>query len=137
MIENKEVYYPNVGQSWGIVGIAILTMLLFSPLNIILQNVLGEELSFLIYYLLAMGVPFAIAHSIRDKRTGINKYDFNLSSPIIMLLVSLTMIAIQTGVTSPMVSLLPMPELMREIFLEFANQNGVFAFLGNQVFFIG
>ena len=129
MIENKKNYYPSSGQSWGIVGIAILSMLLFSPVNLILNKVLGKDISFLVYYLLAMGVPFGIAHLIRNKRTGINKYNFSLSSIKIMVLVSISTIAIQTGIISPIVNSLPMPEFMQKIFLEFSNQNGVFSFI--------
>jgi len=129
MIENKKIYYPSSGQSWGIVGIAILSMLLFSPVNLILNKVLGKEISFLVYYLLAMGVPFGIAHLIRNKRTRINTYNFSFSSLKIMALVSISIIAIQTGIISPIVNSLPMPEFMQKIFLEFANQNGVFSFI--------
>jgi membrane protease YdiL (CAAX protease family) len=129
MIENQKIYYPSSGQSWGIVGIAILSMLLFSPVNLILNKVLGKEISFLVYYLLAMGVPFGIAHLIRNKRTGINTYNFSFSSLKIMALVSISIIAIQTGIISPIVNSLPMPEFMQKIFLEFANQNGVFSFI--------
>lgn len=129
MIENKKIYYPSSGQSWGIVGIAILSMLLFSPINLILNKVLGKEISFLVYYLFATGVPFGIAHLIREKRTGIKKYDFSLSSMKIMALVSISIIAIQTGIISPIVNLLPMPEFMQKVFLEFVNQNGVFSFI--------
>jgi len=129
MIEKEKNHYPNVGQSWGIVGIAILSTLLFSPVNIILNTVLGKEISFLVYYLLAMGVPFGIAHLIRNKRTGISKYNFSLSSMKIMVLISISIIAIQTGIVSPIVSSLPMPEIMKKIFLEFANQNGIFSFI--------
>jgi len=129
MIENKKIYYPSSGQSWVIVGIAILSMLLFSPINLLLNKVLGKEISFLVYYLLAMGVPFCIAHLIRKKQTGINKYDFSLSSMKIMALVSISIIAIQIGIISPIVNSLPMPEFMQRIFLEFANQNGAFYFI--------
>ena len=129
MIESKKNYYPNIEQSWGIVGIAILSGLLFSPVNLILNKVVGKEISFLVYYLLAMGVPFCIAHLIRKRRTGIKKYNFSLSSIKIMALVSIAIIAIQTGIISPIVNSLPMPEFMQEIFLEFANQNGVFSFI--------
>src|SRR5690554_2343922 len=129
MIENKKIYYPSIGQSWGIVGIVILAMLLFSPVNMILNKVLGEEISFLVYYLLAMGVPFGIAHLIRNKRTGINTYNFSLSSLKIMVLVSISIVAIQTGIIAPIVNSLPMPEFMQKVFLEFANQNGVFSFI--------
>jgi len=129
MIDKKEICYPSVGQSWGIVGIAILSMLVFSPVNIVLNNVLGKEISFLLYYLLAMGVPFVIAHLLRKKRTGISEYNLTLSSVKIMALVSISTIAIQTGIISPIVNSLPMPEFMKQIFLEFANLNGVFVFV--------
>ncbi|MDP2724402.1 MAG: type II CAAX endopeptidase family protein [Bacteroidales bacterium] len=129
MIDKMEIYYPDVRQSWGIVGIVILSMLLFGPVNILLNNVLGREISFLIYYLLAMGVPFVIVHSIRSKRTGISKYNLSLSSVKIMVLVTISTIAIQTGIISPIVNLLPMPEFMKKIFLELANQNGIFSFV--------
>lgn len=129
MIDNKKIYYPSIGQSWGIVGIAILSMLLFFPVNLILDKVTGKEFSFLVYYLLAMGVPFGIAHLIRNKRTGIKTYNFSLSSFKIMALVSISIIAIQTGIMSPIVNSLPMPEFMQKVFLEFANQNGVFSFI--------
>ncbi len=129
MIEKKEIHYPNVGQSWGIVGIAILSMLLFSPISVMLSSIFGKEISFLVYYLLAMGVPFGIAHSIRNKRTGISKYNFSLSSLKIMVLVSISIVAIQTGIISPIVNSIPMPEFMQKIFLEFGNQNGVFSFI--------
>src|SRR5690554_1070444 len=98
MIENKKISYPSIGQSWGIIGIAILSMLSFSPLNLILNKILGKEISFLVYYLLAMGVPFGITHLIRKKQTGINEYDFSLSSLKIMVLVSISIVAIQTGI---------------------------------------
>lgn len=129
MIEKKEIHYPNVGQSWGIVGIAILSMLLFSPANAILSSIFGKEISFLVYYLLAMGVPFIIAHLIRNKRTGISKYNFSLSSIKIMVLVSISVIAIQTGIISPIVNSIPMPEFMQKIFLELAGQNGAYSFI--------
>ena len=47
----------------------------------------------------------------------------------IMALVSISIIAIQTGITQPIVNSLPMPEFMQKIFLEFANQKGVFSLL--------
>ena len=128
MIKKKKNYYPNVAQSWGIVGIAILSMLLFSPVSILLNKVF-EPISFLVYYLLAMGVPLVIAHLIRYKRTGINKYNLTLSSVKIMALVSISIIAIQTGIIFPIVSSLPMPESIKEIFLELGNKNGVFSFI--------
>jgi hypothetical protein len=94
MIENKKIYYPNSRQSWGITAIVIFSMLLFYPVNLILNKVLEKEISSLVYYLLAMGIPFGISHLIRNKRTGINKYNFSLSSIKIMALVSISLITI-------------------------------------------
>lgn len=129
MIENKEMNYPNIAQSWGIAGIIIFSMLLFSPVNILLNDLMGKEISFLVYYLLAMGVPFGIVHVIRNKSTGISNYNFSSGSAKVMVLIFITVIGIQTGITSPIVNSIPMPEFMENVFLEFANQNGLFSFI--------
>ncbi|HWK58982.1 MAG TPA: type II CAAX endopeptidase family protein [Parapedobacter sp.] len=129
MIEDQRTYYPSIRQSWGIVGIIILSTLVFSPVNLVLNKAIGKEISFLVYYLLAMGVPFGIAHFIRNKRTGVNNYNFSLSSMKVMGLVLLATIGLQTGITSPIVNLIPMPEFVQKIFLEFADQKGIYSFL--------
>jgi|SRR6056297_75651 len=129
MIEKIKNYYPNVGQSWGIVGIAIVSMLLFSPLNYALNKIVGRELSFLIYYLVAMGVPFVLAHFLRKKETGVTEYNFGNASTKLMAFLIITIIAIQTGIVMPIINLVPMPEFMQEIFLEFAQQDGLFSFI--------
>jgi membrane protease YdiL (CAAX protease family) len=76
-----------------------------------------------------MGATFWIAHWKRKKWTNISVYNFEFSSAKIIILVSITVVAIQTGVISPLVSLVPMPEFMKNIFLEFAQRNGVFSFI--------
>ncbi len=129
MIEKKETYYPNVAQSWGIVGIAILSMLVFGPVNIVLNDLMGKDISLFVYYLLAIGIPFKIAHAIRSKRTGIGNYNFSLGSFKVMVLIFVSVIGIQMGIISPVVNSLPMPEFMQKIFLELASQNGVFSFI--------
>ena len=129
MTRVKEIHYPNAGQSWGILGIAILSTLLFSPATILLQP-LGKGISFLVYYLLAMAPPLGIAHLIRRKRTGINQYDLSFGSGKIMALIAIAMLAIQTGIILPIVNLIPMPELMKELFAHrFTNPNSPLSFL--------
>lgn|SRR5690606_18013002 len=129
MIEDQRTYYPNIRQSWGIAGIAILSTLIFSPINLALNKAIGREISFLVYYLLAMGVPFGIAHLIRNKRTAINNYNFSLGSTRTMALVLLATIGLQTGITSPIINLIPMPEFMQKLFLEFADNTSIYSFL--------
>lgn len=129
MIEEKREKYPNIAQSFGIVGIIILSMIIFSPLTFIGKDVLSNELVTLIYYLLSMGVAFLIVNRIRKRETGFLNYNFSFSNIKTILLVIITIIAIQIGLLSPIVSLLPMPDFMKQIFLELSSQNGVLAFI--------
>ena len=128
MNENKQIY-PSVGQSWGIVGIAILSSFLFSPISSILYKIIGKELAFLIHYIVSMGVTFKIADSIRYKKTGIINYNFSLSSLKITALISISTIAIQIGIATPIINLLPMPQYMQKMFLEFDTYKGPFSFI--------
>lgn len=129
MTEKNKIIYPDIKQSWGIVGMAVLSMILFSPVNLIMENIVGKEMSFLMYYLLAMGVPFFVANRLRKKKTGASVYNFDFGTAKIIVLVSITIIAIQMGIVSPVANLIPMPEIMKDLFLELANQNGVFSFM--------
>ena len=123
------MYYPGIRQSWGIVGISILFMVLFSPVTILLQGIAGKEVAFLIYYVLAMGATFSVAHLKRKRCVSVSPYSYDLSSARIIILVSVAVIAIQTGIIFPAVNAVPMPEFMKNVFLEFAGQNGVFSFI--------
>lgn len=127
MTEEKELSYPNHGQSWGIVGMIILATLIFSPLNLVLDSIAGKEFSFLITYLLAMAAPFVLVNHLRKNKTGSAEFKFSSCSPKVVFLISLATIGIQTGLTSPLASLIPLPDSMRAVFLELANMNGIFA----------
>jgi membrane protease YdiL (CAAX protease family) len=125
----KTNYYPNISQSIGIVGIAVLLMLIFSPVNVLLNNAIANEISFLIYYLLTFGGTFVIAHMIRIRKTGKKTYDLSLSSIRLMVLVSITMIGLQLGVSTPIVNSLHIPDFMKEMIEQFVSQKGVFSFI--------
>jgi hypothetical protein len=127
MTEEKELSYPNHRQSWGILGIMIFATVVFSPLSLLLNNITGKEFSFLVTYLLSTGATFLVAHQLRKKKTNISEYKFSPTSPKILILITLSTIGIQTGITSPLVSLIPVPEFMKTILLELGNMNGVFA----------
>jgi len=129
MEENEINHYPSVKQSWGVVGLCILFSILFGVPHFFLSRIAGEEFSFLIYYLLSMGTVFWIAHLKRKKLTYISVYNFDFSSAKTIVLVSISVIAIQIGIISPIVSLVPMPEFMKNVFIEFAKRNGVFSFI--------
>ena len=121
--------YPTISQSWGIVGIIILSMIIFSPLQYFSQGVLGTELSFLIYYLFSMGGAFLFIHLKRRKISTLTSYNFTGSSSIVIVLLIITTITIQVGISFPILNLLPMPEFIKEILLELGERKGIFSFI--------
>ncbi|TLX76208.1 CPBP family intramembrane metalloprotease [Labilibacter sediminis] len=125
---NKKVY-PGTLQSWGICGIAVVAMLAFLPINMMLNSVLGKEPSLLIYYLLSMGAPLSFAYYIRKKETGQVGFNFINSNVKVMVLIILATLSLQIGIVSPIVSLIPIPDIFKPMFLEMAKLNGVFAFI--------
>lgn len=129
MTEENEISYPSIKQAWGIVGIAVLCMIVISPVVPMLDLMFGKELSFLVYYIMSMGATFAFAHFRRRDFTGIDRYNFELSSPKVMMLASVAVVGLQIGIVSPLINVIPMPQFMEEIVLDLAKRNGVFSFI--------
>jgi uncharacterized protein len=121
--------YPSVAESFGIVGILILAMIVFVPVNMVLDDVAGKEISTFVYYTLSMGFSFWIVDRTRRKRSGESVYSFGISSAKVIALVSIAVLGIQTGIVSPIVSLIPMPEFVKDLFLELSRQTGIFSFI--------
>lgn len=127
MTESTTKNYPNVAQSFGITGIVILGMLLLSPV-LILEKLIGKEASILIYYLLAIGVPFLIVYSIRKNKTNYRSFNLTIENKRIIPLVIVGTIALLFGIISPIGNLIPMPESVKKAFMDFGSQTGIFAF---------
>lgn len=126
---NLSTNYPNILQSFGITGIVILGMLLLSPANLILNDLIGKEASMLFYYLLAIGIPFGIVHSIRKGKTKINSFNVSLTNKRIIPVIAICSIALLFGIASPIGYLIPMPESIQKAFMTFGSQTGIFAFI--------
>lgn len=129
MTEVKETNYPNIGQSWLIVGICILSSILVSPVVILLKPVVGSELSFLLAYLVAMGIPLCFAHWKRKNKTGVAGYPFASGSARIIVFLAIATVALQVGVITPISDMMPMPEFLKNVFRDLAGQSGVFSFV--------
>jgi membrane protease YdiL (CAAX protease family) len=125
-LENRS--YPNVGQSFGILGIMVLGMIFMSPF-IFLKKFIGEETATLIYYLLAVGITFWIVCSIRKRKTGVSTFNFTIENKRIIPFIVVASIALLFGVISPISDLIPMPEFLKNVFLNMAKQSGLFSFL--------
>jgi membrane protease YdiL (CAAX protease family) len=121
--------YPNMLQSFGITGLVILGMLLLSPVSLILNDLIGKEASMLGYYLLAIGIPFGIAYSIRTDKTKMKSFNLTWGSKRIISVIAICSISLLFGIASPIGSLIPMPESMKEAFMAFGGRTGIFAFI--------
>ncbi|MCG6189007.1 CPBP family intramembrane glutamic endopeptidase [Maribellus maritimus] len=121
--------YPNVTQSFGIAGIVILGMLFLNPVNIVLEKLIGKEASMFIYYLLAIGLPFLIVYTIRKRKTREDSFNLNIENKLIIPFVVAGTIALLFGIISPIGSLIPMPENIQKVFMDFGSQTGFFPFL--------
>ncbi|MGF1587041.1 MAG: lysostaphin resistance A-like protein [Bacteroidales bacterium] len=121
--------YPNGAQSFGITGIVILGMILLSPVIVLLNYFLAKEPVILIYYILAVGIPFWIVYSIRKSKTGDTSFNLKIENKRIIPLVIIGTLALLFGIISPVGELIPMPESVKKMFYEFAGQNGIYAFI--------
>ncbi len=128
MTEPATKFYPNIAQSFGITGIVILGMIILSPVFLFLDKFFIRDASMLIYYLLAIGIPFWIVYSIKKKETGDPSFKLAIKNIRIIPLVLVVAWALLFGVISPIQNLIPMPEMMKKAIMNFGSMTGVFAF---------
>ena len=120
--------YPNIGQSFGILGIILLAAILASTL-FLLNKFIDIEALQLIYYLLTFGVSFWIVYSIRKRKTGESTFNLKIETKRIIPFIVVAAIGLLFGVISPISELIPMPEFFKNAFLNMAKQSGFFSFL--------
>ena len=128
MIEPTKKNYPNVVQSFGITGIVILGMLLFAPVNLMLNKLVEKEASMLIYYLLSIGIPFWIVYLIRKKKTGVDSFNMTIENNRIIPFVIVGTIALLFGIITPIGDLIPITESFKKILMDSGSQTGIIVF---------
>jgi hypothetical protein len=121
--------YPSILQSWGIFGIAVASMFIFIPLNSLFSDIGGAELGMFVYYLFSMSTPLILAHFLRKKLSGKSSYPFRQGNALIYFLLMITLACLQLGITIPLGNLIPMPEFIKEMFMELSSFTGIFGFL--------
>ncbi|BDD07809.1 hypothetical protein FUAX_02410 [Fulvitalea axinellae] len=130
---NEKTYakgYLSVGQAWGILGLGMLfTFVIFLPTVVFTANSLGDELASFLGYTVTFGATFWVAHIFYKKEVGHVRYDLSLSSVKVMALAMLVICCLQIGVTIPIASLIPMPEIFKQAFSQMAQNKGLFGFL--------
>lgn len=83
----------------------------------------------LIYYVLSMGSCLLFAHFLRKKENQLSNYTLNTPRLGSTLLIIITLLSLQISVTMPLGSLIPMPDMFKQMFMELANLHGWAAFL--------
>lgn len=126
---NSKKTYPSIAQSWGITGIVIACMLLFTPVNTMLNASVGAEYSMLIYYLLTMGVAFVMLHYIRKNEINRTTYSLGFNKLQLIPVILVTATALLFGVVTPLSNLVPMPDVIKDLFRDFVGMKGFATFL--------
>ena len=125
--------YPNVGQSFGILGILIAGLILMSPLTLILNKFIDKEATSLIYYFLSVGIPFWIVYLRRKRKTGISTFNFRIEKKRTIPIVIFSTITLYIGVAYPTgyltTVLIPVPEIVKEAFATNSTNPNFFTFL--------
>lgn len=129
MIESTTKSYPSVSQSFGITGILILGVLLFSPVDLLLNKFIGKEASMLICYLLSIGIPSWIVYLIRKRKTDAHSFNLTVKNKRIIPFIIIAAIVLLMGVVGPITSLIPIPESFKKALIGLVSRRGVFTFM--------
>ena len=121
--------YPTISQSLEIAGILIMAKVLVSLVNFRLGEILGEETTMLLYYVLSIGIPFWVVNTIRKKITGESSFVLTVNNPRIIPLIIVVTLALLFGIISPLGSLIPIPDSFKETFRTMAGQTGILSFI--------
>jgi membrane protease YdiL (CAAX protease family) len=121
--------YPSIGQSVSLTFLVIASMLVFLVLNIALNDIIGQEASMFIYYVVAIGVPAVALHYFRKKKNGSANYNLNPQDYLVIIAVMLIALGIQFGITSPIANSIPMSDWIKQAFAEIADMDGILGFL--------
>lgn len=121
--------YPSLMQSIGITGMVLLGMVLMSPLKKILDDLVSQEFSSLIGYILSVGIVFTIAYNIRKSKNKVSSFNLSIGNKKIIPFIIVASIPLFAGIAGPLCSLIPMPESIKDSILQLAEQKGIWTFI--------
>jgi hypothetical protein len=110
-----------------VVGISVVIvgcMVVSAPL-MLLKGILGDDATTLLYYVVSMGIALMYIHRGKSLR----KYTFRFDKPLVMVLLVTALLGLQLGITTPIVSTIPMPDFIRDMFMRLAQKQGLFGLI--------
>ncbi|RAW00652.1 CPBP family intramembrane glutamic endopeptidase [Pseudochryseolinea flava] len=122
--------YPSIGQAWGFLGIAFLFQLAGAFVSGILIAIFSVKADAALFfaYVVGTGAAFGYGHEKKSNSMRNGTYSFHGASFKMLLLIVVATVAIQLGVISPLVDLIPMPERVQDFFTGL-EAGGIFSFL--------
>ncbi len=131
------VAYPNLKQSWGLLGITVLVAIAVNVVLFIIMAILvavrGQEtgtafasnsLTFLLSYIVIFGAVCLIAIRLKKKREGGFAPSFTMPSTLNVLMIVLATLGIYF-VVEPIVDFIPMPDFIKELFLALLGEQDI------------
>lgn len=120
--------YPTAKQSLNVIGILIVCMMVAAPI-LMAEDYIGEELTFLIYYIVSMGATLYWLLQFRKKYTTERPFRFEVANTSIIPFIIVGTLGLQFGVVVPIASLVPVPDFFKKVFLDMMDETGLFSFL--------
>ncbi|WP_163708200.1 CPBP family intramembrane glutamic endopeptidase [Mangrovibacterium lignilyticum] len=121
--------YPDMKQSFGILGMYFVFTLLGGIISIAFRNLLPKDLSFFIVYLVINGLTFVWAYSKRKRKSGNSDFNMKVAKKTDLPFLIVATLALLISVTAPIVSTIPISEFMRKVILEMGQMKGVIWFI--------
>ncbi|MDN5204181.1 type II CAAX endopeptidase family protein [Fulvivirgaceae bacterium BMA10] len=129
MKQINSTIYPSIAQSFGITGIAVLSIIIMGIISPFLNTFFGVEGGQLVFTILAMGIPLWIVSVIKKKQTGSATFDLSVKNIGVLPYLIIMSAALLIGIIMPIGSLIPIPEVLKESFATLAGQTGIFTFI--------
>jgi uncharacterized protein len=126
---NTFTSYPTIRQSIGASAILIGGMLMFSPVSFLMVSIIGKEASTLLYYVLAVGIPYLLINNIRKQKTSVTTHNFVVADKRVLPYLLIITLGIIYGLIAPLISLIPIPEWFKKILMTMSEGTGIFTFL--------
>lgn len=124
MEENTKEQGLSILDVVGITVVVIGCMVVSAPL-IFLKHFVGEDAAMLIYYVVSMGMALMYIHRGKSLRS----YTIRFDKPLVMSLLIAAILGLQFGISTPIISAIPMPDFVREMFLKMSQTEGVFGLI--------
>jgi uncharacterized protein len=117
--------YPSIKQSLGIFGIALAIMIITLPIYFLIPD---QEAGFLCHYVISMGGSIYLVVFIRNKRHRTTSFDLRVNNLKIVPWILIATAGLVYGLISPIVSLIPMTDFFRQVFVEMFGRTGILSF---------